>query len=283
MTIPEALILGAVQGITEFLPVSSSGHLVLIQKIFGIGEPVILFDTLVHAATLIAVCAVLWKDIWDILKKIVQPLTLYLVIATIPAVIAALVFRKQIEGIFSSTTFLGIFFIVTSILLLHSELRNWKPKFLRKANESAEIQNEKPEAVEKKMSWKDALIMGLFQAAAIIPGLSRSGAVLSAGLFCGLKRDKIVRFAFLLSIPAILGALVLQVKDIGGGIAGTSAGGIGILPLAAGFVSAAVTGFFSIRFMLKIVGEHTLIGFAVYTRILGILVLIDRFGTHFFL
>ncbi|MCL2479856.1 MAG: undecaprenyl-diphosphate phosphatase, partial [Treponema sp.] len=108
---------------------------------------------------------------------------------------------------------------------------------------------------------------------------SRSGATLSGGLIRGLKRDFAVRFAFLLSIPAIAGALILQVKDLGGG--GLTAG-IGTVPLIVGFVSAAVTGFFSIRLMLKIVREHSLTGFAIYTGALGLLVLIDQFGTHFF-
>ncbi|MCL2832601.1 MAG: undecaprenyl-diphosphate phosphatase [Treponema sp.] len=270
MTVLEALILGVVQGITEFLPVSSSGHLVLLQKIFGIGEPALLFDILVHTATLIAVCVVLWKDIWDILKKIIQPLTLYIIIATIPAVIAALVFRKQINGVFSSTSLLGFFFLVTSALLVCSEL------FSRKAAKTAA--DNKTAVTEKKMKWLDALIIGIFQAVAIVPGISRSGATLSAGLFRGLKRDFAVRFAFLLSIPAILGALVLQVKDIG-----KITESIGALPLAVGFIAAAVTGFFSVKIMLKIVRERSLFGFAVYTCVLGLIVIIDSFGTHFFL
>jgi len=195
MTVFEALVLGVVQGITEFLPVSSSGHLVLIQTIFGIEEPVLLFDTLVHTATLIAVCAVLWQDIWNILKKIIQPLTLYLVIATIPAVIAALLFKKQIEGVFSATSFLGFFFLVTAGLLLFSEL--WR----RRAANPGSVD-------EKNMRWYEALIVGIFQAVAIMPGISRSGATLSAGLIRGFNREFAVRFAFLLSIPAILGALV---------------------------------------------------------------------------
>ena len=127
MSIFEALILGAVQGITEFLPVSSSGHLVLLQKIFGIEEPdnakafFLLFDTLVHGGTLVAVCVVLWQDIWAILRKLFQPLSLFLVIATIPAVIAALVFKKQIEEAFTSAAFLGFAFLITSALLWCSE------------------------------------------------------------------------------------------------------------------------------------------------------------------
>jgi undecaprenyl-diphosphatase len=131
---------------------------------------------------------------------------------------------------------------------------------------------------ENNMTWLDALVIGLFQAVALVPGISRSGATLSGGLFRGLNRNFVVRFSFLLSIPAILGALVFQIRDLGE--AGSSR--IGIAPLLAGTVSAAIVGFFSIRLMLKIVRERTLLGFAVYTGVLGLLVLVDRFASHFF-
>jgi undecaprenyl-diphosphatase len=288
LSIIEAIILGVVQGITEFLPVSSSGHLVLLQEIFGIEEPTLLFDTMVHVGTLVAVCSVLWKDIWDILKKIIQPLTLYLIIGTIPAVVAALLFRGSIEAAFSSTSFLGFAFLITTGLLIFSELfykrKSGAPG--DKVDNKVEVSNEGPAEIHptgkdsEKMTWMDALIIGVFHAVAITPGISRSGATLSASFFRGLSRDFAVRFSFLLSIPAILGALVLQLKELGG--EGAS-GGIGAIPLVAGAVAAAVVGFFSIKLMLKIVRERSLLGFALYTCILGIFVLIDRFGSHIFL
>jgi undecaprenyl-diphosphatase len=131
---------------------------------------------------------------------------------------------------------------------------------------------------ENKMTWLDALIIGLFQAAALVPGISRSGATLSGGLFRGLNRNFVVRFSFLLSIPAILGALVFQIRDLGE--AGLS--GIGIAPLLVGTVSAGVVGLFSVRLMLKIVRERTLLGFAIYTGVLGLLILVERFASHLF-
>jgi undecaprenyl-diphosphatase len=266
MSILQALVLGVVQGITEFLPISSSGHLVLLQKIFGIEEPVLVFDTFVHIGTLAAVCVVLRQDIWGILRKLFQPLTLFVIIATIPTVIAALLFKRQIETAFASASFLGFAFLLTSALLL-------LPEFLYRTGPKKIKTTENTEA---KMTWQDALIIGLFQAVAINPGISRSGSTLSAGLFRGLKRDFAVRFSFLLSIPAILGALVFQIKDLGRGEpAGAAA-------LVVGAISAAIVGFFSIRLMLKIVRERSLLGFAVYTGALGLLVLIDRFATHFF-
>jgi undecaprenyl-diphosphatase len=268
MSLIEAIILGAVQGVTEFLPVSSSGHLVLLQTVFGITEPVLLFDTMVHVGTLAAVFAVLWRDILAILRRIIQPMTAYLVLATIPAVAAALILRDHIEAAFSSGAFLGFAFLFTALALLAAE-------FLSRRGAAASIKA----AGRTLMAWPDALIIGLCQAAAIVPGVSRSGLTLSGGLSRKLDRDLAARFSFLLSIPAILGALVLQLKDIA---EGAPAGGIGAAPIIAGTLTAAAVGFFSVKFMLKIVKERSLWGFAVYVAVLGILVLIDQFGTHLF-
>jgi undecaprenyl-diphosphatase len=262
MSVFEAIFLGAVQGITEFLPVSSSGHLVLFQKLLGVSGQALFFDTLVHGGTLVAVFAVLWRDIWDILKRIIQPLTGYLILATIPAVAAALLFKETIEGAFASGSFLGFSFLATSILLVFAEFFSKRAKFLKGKGE---------------MGWLDALIIGVLQAVAMVPGVSRSGATLSGALSRGLKRDFAARFSFLLSIPAILGALLLQLKDLLKGSAAdlNAAGTIGVLPLLAGTISAALVGFFAIRLMLKIVRERSLLGFALYTGVLGLAVLID--------
>jgi len=279
MSIWEALILGIVQGITEFLPVSSSGHLVLLQKIFGITEPVLVFDVAVHGGTLLAVLVVLRQDIWNILRRIFQPLTLFLIIGTIPAVIAALLFKNQIEEAFSSGTFLWIAFLATSALLFLSE------KSYRRSQGNggypARLEGAVHSKFQDEMTWLDALFIGLFQAAAILPGLSRSGSTISAALFRKLNRDLAARFSFLLSIPVILGALALQGMDLLKS-GGSAVQGVGMIPLAVGVISAAAAAFFSVRITLKIVREHSLLGFSVYTGILGFLVLIDRFWTHFF-
>jgi undecaprenyl-diphosphatase len=264
MNIFEAIILGAVQGLTEFLPVSSSGHLVLLQKIFGIAEPVLLFDTMVHVGTLIAVFIVLWADIRAILRRIVQPLTGHLILATVPVVIAALIFKDVIEEAFQSAAYLGFAFLFTALALLTSE------QVSRRSGHT------KPQAA---MNWFDALIIGICQAIAIIPGVSRSGLTLSGALSRRLDRDFAARFVFLLSIPAILGALVLQLKDIAGG---ESPGSIGLGPIIAGTVTAGVIGFFAIKFMLRIVKTRSLRGFALYVAILGVLILADQHFIHFF-
>ena len=274
MSIFEAVILGVVQGLTEFLPVSSSGHLALLQKAFNIDQPGLFFDTMLHAGTLTAVFIVLRKDIWELLKKPLQKLTWFLILATIPAVIAALAFGSAIEEIFESARFLGFCFLLTTIILIAAELLS------RRAVEDEQIEVNDEKAflkTEKTMRWIDALIIGLMQAIAIPPGISRSGATISGALFCKLNRDFAARFSFLLSIPAILGAVVLQSKDL---VKGGVSESLNIPAILAGTLTAAIVGFFAVKFMLKIIREKSLFGFAVYTGILGVLVLIDQFITH---
>jgi len=274
MNIFEAILLGIVQGLTEFLPVSSSGHLALFQRIIEatggtMKEPSLFFDTMLHAGTLIAVFIVLWKDIWEIIKKPIQKITLFLIIATLPAVIAALTFEDAIEEIFVSAKFLGICFLITTILLVTAEILS------RRAKNSNNIKK------AQDMTWLDALIIGIMQAIAIPPGISRSGATISGALFRGLDRDFAARFSFLMSIPAILGAVVLQTKDmISDNTAAQSEYSIGAAAVIAGTITAGAVGFFAVKFMLKIIREKSLIGFAVYTAILGVLVITDQLITH---
>ena len=278
MSIMEALVLGLVQGLTEFLPVSSSGHLVLLQKIFGLSQDVLVFDTLIHGATLLAVFAVLWRDIWSILRKPLQPLTGYLVLATLPAVGAALLFRNLIEGAFASGAFLGFGFLITSAFLSVSEFLSRRPE--KPQGMPGKLENPPPGRLAADMTWSDALVIGLLQAAAILPGISRSGSTLAGALGRGFDRDFGARFSFLLSIPAILGALVLQLRDLSG--PETAPLAIGLPALAVGSLSAAVVGFFAVKLTLSIVRRRSLLGFALYTGFLGVLVLADQFGIHRF-
>ncbi|MCL2044355.1 MAG: undecaprenyl-diphosphate phosphatase [Treponema sp.] len=277
MSIFEAILLGIIQGLTEFLPVSSSGHLVLFHMIFGVEEPTLFFDTMLHVGTLAAVFAVLWQDIWAILRKLVQPLTLYLIIATVPITLCALVFRNQLEDAFETGRFLGVSFLVTSALLITAELLAKRTKNISTDSAAANCLKNPGE-----MSWRDALVIGAMQAVAVLPGVSRSGATLSGALSRRLDRDFAARFSFLLSIPAILGAVVFQLKDLVKGsaaveeAAAVTAGGIGVAAIIAGTLSAAIVGFFAVRLMLKIVREKSLWGFAIYTGVLGTLVLVDQ-------
>jgi len=272
MNIIEALILGIAQGLTEFLPVSSSGHLVLLQKIFKIEMPSLFFDTMLHAGTLLAVFVVLWKDIWELLKKPFQKLTGFLIIATIPAVIAALLFNDTIEEIFKTANILGWCFLITTVLLVTSELLS------RKAKENGNIKT------REDMNWLDAVVIGIMQAVAILPGISRSGATISGALYRRLDRDFAARFSFLMSIPAILGALVFQTKDLLESKAADAAQSVetsfNAVSVIAGTITAAIVGFFAVKFMLKIIRERSLFGFAIYTGILGLLILLDQFITR---
>ena len=266
MGLIEAIILGVVQGITEFLPVSSSGHLVLLQKIFGISEPALLFDTMLHVGTLFAIFFVLWKDILRILKNPLQRITGLLIIATIPTVIIALIFKDFIKETFASAAYIGFFFFITAAALFIAE-------YLSKR--AGKTRN------EAEMNWKDSLIIGILQAVAIMPAISRSGLTLSGALSRKLDREFAAKFSFLMAIPAILGALVFQLKDLAGNKV-SSGETIELLPVILGTVTAAIVGIFSVKLMLKIVKEKSLVGFAIYVAILGSLILIDQYVTHFY-
>ena len=209
--------------------------------------------------TLIAVFVVYWKRIWNMIMHPVKSELWLLVVATIPAVIAQLAFGDFFE---SGALYLGFSFLITSVLLCVADMLG-------------DIQKK-----HKEVNWKDALIMGVMQAVAILPGVSRSGATITGGLGAGLTRKKAADFSFLMSIPAIMGGLVLSLKEILDGSAIAGAGGWG--PVLVGIVTAAVFGFLAIRTMLHIIRKISLKWFALYTTVIGVLVLLDQFVFHFF-
>ena len=278
MGIFEAIILGLIQGLSEFLPVSSSGHLVLMQRIFGIDEPALFFDVMLHVGTLGAVLAVLWKDVWGLLRRPFQPLMGCLILGTIPTVIAALAFKGFIEQAFQSGAYLGFAFLSTALIIWVSELLSGYPRrsssffYSSLASSSASL--------GRAIDWLDALVIGLFQAVAIVPGVSRSGLTLSGAFARKLNRETAARFSFLLSIPAILGALALQLMDLFSRRVPAEA--IRAAPIIAGTITAGVVGFGAVQFMLSLVRKQRLWGFAIYVGILGILVLIDQRLSHIF-
>ena len=256
----QAIVFGIVQGLTEFLPVSSSGHLLIAEKLMGIsGQDLLTFYSLLHVGTLAAVLIVMRKDIWAILKNILGKTTWLLLIATIPAVFFALVFKDLIDQAFGGAT-LGFEFLFTGILLLAILLFNNGEKTI------------------EKMTWLDAVLAGIGQAVAILPAVSRSGACLFALLSRKVKREDAIRFTFLMSIPAILGSLALDIKDM---ITGSSTITSGmILPVTLGIVFSAVSGYAVMRFMLK---KLSLKGIAIcgaYVVVLGVLILVDQNVTH---
>lgn len=251
MGILESIVLGIVQGLTEFLPVSSSGHLVLLHNVFGLSEPQLFFDTMLHLGTLVAVILVLWKNILDLFRKPVM--LLYLVIATIPAIIITLLFKDFIELTFTGL-FLGYGFLLTAIILTLAEILS--KRVGKKRNINAGI----------------SLAMGTMQALAIFPGISRSGSTIAGGLACGINRKEAATFSFLMSIPAILGSVAVQGYEI----FKTSTLPTDILPTIIGMVCATISGYFAIKLMIALVSKKRLYAFAVYVAILGILVLLDQ-------
>jgi len=264
LSILEAVILGIVQGFTEFLPVSSSGHLIIAQKTLGIEEPMLAYNIVLHLGSLVAVLAVFWKDIVGFITKPFQNLMYMLVAATIPAIIAGFFFVEQIEVLFEGGLFLALCFIITGFLLFYSD----------------GIQNNKKQDKDIKLS--NALVIGCVQALAISPGISRSGSTIAAGLHQGLTRETAARFSFLLSIPTILGAAVLMAIDVMGSVEGASAFVSNIEPLLFGFFAAMLSGYLSIRFMLDLIKKSKLRYFGFYVLILAKLILADVIITQRF-
>lgn len=258
MDILHAALLGLIQGLTEFLPVSSSGHLVLFQGLFGIEEATQAFDILLHVATLIAVFVFYWNDIWALICHPFQRTTCLLIAGTIPTVLIALLFNDTFNKIFGQGKFIGFNFIFTAIVLIYADKQSGGKRKI------------------KNMSIFDALVVGTMQGIAIMPAISRSGMTISASLSRGLNRDNAARFSFLLSIPAILGAMVLTIKDLVTGESDMVAS-VGILPMIVGFLVAAASGYLAIRFMVGIVKRGKLRWFAVYVFLLGVVLLVDQF------
>lgn len=261
MGILESIILGIVQGLTEFLPVSSSGHLVLLQNVFGVSEPQLLLDVLLHFGTLLAVIIVLWKDIADIFKNILGKKTWFLVVATIPAILATIFFKDFFEGTFGGK-FLGFEFIVTGILLTVAE-SVYESVSTRKYND---------------IDFIDAIVMGIMQAFAIFPAVSRSGATISGGLLRRMDRKTVAKFAFLMSIPGILGSLVMEGADL----AKEGLGNVDWISAGLGVIFAFIAGILAIKFMIAFVSQKKMYGFAIYTSILGTLIILDQFVFHIF-
>ncbi|MGI6193505.1 MAG: undecaprenyl-diphosphate phosphatase [Christensenellales bacterium] len=262
MSVFHAALLGLVQGLCEFLPVSSSGHLVLLQNIFGIAEGALFFDTMLHLGTLFAVVFAFRKTLWEMIRHPFRKYPMFIVLATVPAVVFTLLFRDFIEGSYSGSL-LGWGFLVTALLLTVTDRLSARVAGKRRID---------------GMRAGHALLIGAAQGLAVFPGVSRSGSTISGGLFCSLEREFAAEFAFMMSIPAILGATVLQVKDV----LEVGIGSVDWIPVLVGMAVAFVSGLFAIRWMMKIVKKGKLGWFALYTAILGVLVLIDRYATHLF-
>lgn len=251
----EAIVLGLVQGLTEFLPVSSSGHLAIGKALFGIETADLSFEVIVHAATVAATIVVFRKDIAALLAGLFRwqmnsetRYLLLILLSMIPVFVVGVFFKDAVESLFGSgLRVVGCALVVTAALLFLSE-----KLAVRRG------------AAGGPMNGKSALWMGLAQAVAVIPGLSRSGSTIAAGLLCGVKKEEVTRFSFLMVLVPILGEAFLDVA--GGDFSASSAG---TLPLLLGFVSAFVSGLFACRFMIAIVRKAQLKWFALYCVLAG--------------
>lgn len=267
MTILQSILLGVIQGLTEFLPISSSGHLVVVPYLLGWefqARDVFIFNVLVQVATLIAVFVYFWNDLNEIIKAMLsgliqkspmgtQPARLgwYLVIGTIPAGVFGILLKNSVEKAFSSPIATGVSLLLTAALLVIAERIGKRKKSLERIN------------------WLDAVWIGLFQVLAIFPGVSRSGATIAGGMTRDLERPSSARFAFLLSIPIMLAAGLSAVYDL---FQLPDPGAL-LLTYIPGFISAAVVGYLSIRWLIKYLASHSLYIFAVYCTILGLTVI----------
>jgi undecaprenyl-diphosphatase len=254
----QALGLGIVQGLTEFLPISSSGHLVLGQKLLGLTEPELLFDVVVHVGTLIAVAAYFYKDILMILRGLWarddegrkgRHFILLLMVGSVPAALAGFLLKDTFESLFGSTLAVGFALILTGVFLLLTRLAPSGGIRLRNCGAGR------------------AFLVGAAQALAITPGISRSGSTIACGLLLGLERSFAARLSFMLSIPAILGALLLQLLSL------DQAQAVEISPLIMGGAASALSGYAALVVLLKIVHQGRLHIFAPYCFLIGVLAL----------
>jgi len=264
----EAVLLGLIQGLTEFLPVSSSGHLEIGKVLLGVETPDdLLFTTMVHAATVLSTIVVFRRQIWDLLKGFfcglkdirVENRTLVcndqtdyllkMIISMIPVFIVGVFFKDAVESLFGSITVVGAALIVTAVLLFFSDYAS------RPGRKSIFPVNE----YRNGISYWQALAVGLGQAFAVVPGLSRSGTTISTGLICGVKRDVMAQFSFLMVLVPILGETFLEL--VGGEFTASS---VGVLPLVLGFVSAFLSGLFACKAMVALVKKARLSWFALY-------------------
>lgn len=258
MTALQALVLGITQGAAEFLPISSSGHLVIVPALFGWDHPPVAFDVLLHLATLLAVIVYFRRDLWRMVRGFFsrdpelaaeRRFAWLIIIGTIPTGLIGLAFDDVFESLFGAVLWVGVFLMVTAVILTLAE---WLSR--------------KRQHDPGQMRWWQAALVGVAQGAAIAPGISRSGSTIAAGLAIGLDREQAARFSFLLSVPSILLAGAWAARELlGGGIVMPSLG-----VSAIGFIAAAVSGYVAIAGLLRYLRTRPLYPFAVYCALIGL-------------
>lgn len=266
----DALILGIVQGLAEYLPISSSGHLEIFREILGIDLPsdkVLQFDVIVHAATVCSTIVILWPLFSGLCRSFFTwqrdydfYYVLKLLVSAIPVGIVGLCFKEYVEDFFGGgLTVVGICLCITALLLTFAHFSGIRDGRLISAKRGRDI------------TWGDAFIIGCAQAVAVLPGLSRSGTTIATGILIGDKRDKVAAFSFLMVILPILGETLLDIKEMTSADAAVEATSIGALPLIVGFVASFIVGCCACKWMLELVKKGRLMWFALYCVLIGII------------
>ena len=259
MSILEAAALGLFQGLAEFLPISSSGHLNLLQALFGVElDHQLLFNILLHVGTLVAVLIVFWKDWLNMLLHPIKDKTLLLLfIASLPALVAKVLFDKPLDYVETHNDLLGVCFLLTGLMLVLTQ--KWS------------MRNAKRKTEKNKVGVGEALAMGCLQAVGMLPGVSRSGSTIFGGVWAKLNRETAAKFSFMMSAPAIVGGLLSEVMDV---VESGVSIGSDLPAIVVGMVVAGVVGYFTIRFFMKLITRVSLNGFALYVTVLGVAVIV---------
>lgn len=266
----DALILGIVQGLSEYLPISSSGHLEIFREILGInlkGDDILEFDIMLHAATVLSTIVVLWKEFYPLCKSFFTVkldnnfyYVCKILLSCVPVAIVGFCFKDFVESFFGGDLVtVGICLCITAVLLSFAYFTRTRPLIRHDSYQPRDI------------TWLDALIIGCAQAIAVLPGLSRSGTTIATGILLGDKRDKVASFSFFMVIIPILGESLLSLKDILAAPAASAANSIGAMPLLIGFIASFLVGCLACKWMIELVKKGKLVWFAVYCLIMGII------------
>jgi undecaprenyl-diphosphatase len=287
----QAIILGLVQGLTEFLPVSSSGHLVIVPYLVGWDDPPLAFDVALHGATLLAVVAFFAGDLWFLATRTfgigtddpaevrrARLTLLLLAVASVPAALAGFFLEETFEEVFGDPRIAAGMLFATAGMLWAAETMRRRRAAVEHGVAVGELTRAQasldPGRHEGTTSVTDAFVMGCAQMLALIPGISRAGATMAAGMMRGLSREGAARFSFLMSVPVIGGAFAFQVGDLGDVTAMGEYGGVALI---AGMTAAALSGYWAIRYLLRLVVTDDLLGFARYVMFFGALTLLGAF------
>ena len=274
MSILEAIVLGLVQGLSEFIPISSSGHLVIVPALLGWDHPGLAFDVLLHAASLVALLVYFSGDLLELVRGTIRGardsrrLLLLLVIGTIPAGLAGILLGDFFEEQFEDAKGAALQLLITAVILVGAEL-------LTERNRRRSTTTGTPMKTQEQMTPAGAGAIGIAQALAIIPGISRSGSTIGAGLWLGMDRESAARFAFLLAIPALAGAALVQLPELGSSTIGLGAG-------VAGFIASLVSSYIAVAGLIRYLKSRTLYPFAAYVAIAAVVFCVPALN-HFVL